>query len=371
MEVKKTLKTLLKEASIYQTQGLLADARKKYETAITLIEETVELPNRDELLSGVKRKIVSLEKVVYRVEKRTVTPEISSTDKELIKKLFAVSETHDPDDAAIEGAMALAKFGLFERAIQEFEMLLDRPGRRMEVAKHILRCHMAIRSAHDPMMQYKKWSGDSHFPEDELKQLKVFLEKTYGMASAPPATEFQDPVAPTVGAPVPPQPPPPPPAEVAEYDPYEDSYEDVLAMLPKTAPTEFSAGDESSDVDYSEVIDSFVPVKKKKEVVLPDENSIEEYIDYISSIGIPVSMGPRKGQVIDLPVNLQTSDMINLIIPAAHKDLIAMLRKGATIEALSLNSPIMTNTGTGTVLAAAVIDQGLRQGDCSVDLKID
>lgn len=371
MEVKKTLKTLLKEASIYQTQGLLADARKKYETAVTLIEETADLKNRDELLSGVKRKIASLEKVVYRVEKRTVTPEISSTDKELIKKLFAVSETHDPDAAAIEGAMALAKFGLFERAIQEFEMLLDRPGRRMEVAKHILRCHMAIRSAHDPLMQYKKWIGDSQFPEDELKQLKVFLEKTYGMASAPPGTAFSDPAAPSVAAPMPPEQPPPPPAEVAEYDPYEDSYEDVLAMLPKAVPAESADRGDSSDAEYSEVIDSFVPATKKPAATLPDDDPIDEYIDYISSIGIPVSMGPRKGQVIDLPVNLQTSDMINLIIPAAHKDLIAMLKKGAIIEALNLNSPIMTNTGTGTVLAAAVIDQGLRQGDCSVDLKID
>ena len=129
-------------------------------------------------------KFLLCKKVVYRVEKRTVTPEISSTDKELIKKLFSVSEGGDPVSAAIEGAMALAKFGLFDRAIQEFELLLDHPDRRIEVAKHILRCHMAIRSAHDPMMQYQKWMANNSLPAEELEVLKQFLAKTYGMTSA-------------------------------------------------------------------------------------------------------------------------------------------------------------------------------------------
>ena len=184
MDVASTLNTLLKEANIYQTQGLLVDARKKYEAAAAVLHENGELKNREELLAGIARKIASLEKVVYRVEKRTVAPDISTTDKDLIKKLFSVSATHDPEDAAMEGAMALAKFGLFDRAIQEFELLLDNPDRRIEVAKHILRCRMAIRLAHDPMVQYNKWVGNALFSKEELEKIKIFLERAYGVVSS-------------------------------------------------------------------------------------------------------------------------------------------------------------------------------------------
>jgi len=120
---------------------------------------------------------------------------------------------------------------------------------------------------------------------------------------------------------------------------------------------------------YDEFLDKLIPDKKPQKKA-PQEDSIDDYIDYVSSVGIPVSTGPRAGQVIDVPVNLQTSDTVNLIIPVMHKDLIAMLRKGAKIEKIKLNSPISASTGTGTVIAAATIDQGPRQGDYSVDLKV-
>ncbi|MDX9787581.1 MAG: hypothetical protein RBT11_12425 [Desulfobacterales bacterium] len=370
MEAAKTLKTLLSEANIYQTQGLLADARKKYDAAMLLIEETAGLKNREELLDGVRRKIASLQKVVYRVEKRTVTPEISMTDKELIKKLFSVSEGGDSVSAAIEGAMALAKFGLFDRAIQEFELLLDHPDRRIEVAKHILRCHMAIRSAHDPMMQYQKWEANANFPKEELDVLNRFLAKTYGMTSAVQSTGGMapSPAPPPVAKPAA---PPEKQSQPPDYDPYEDSYEDMIDMLPKAIASQ--GGDAVSTAsgaeEYNEIIDALLPEKKPQKRP-PEEDLIEDYIDYVSSVGFPVSVGPRAGQLVEIPVNLQTSDSINLIVSSAHRDVIALLKKGAKIEKLKMNSPISVSTATGIVTAAAVIDQGPRQGDCSVDLKI-
>lgn len=367
MDVAAKLKTLLNEANIYQTQGLLVDARKKYEEAAAVLHERVELKNREELLAGIARKIDSLEKVVYRVEKRTVVPDISSADKDLIKKLFSVAASHDPEDAAMEGAMALAKFGLFDRAIQEFELLLSNPDRRIEVAKHILRCRMAIRLAHDPMVQYNKWAGTSLFSKEQLDKIKVFLERAYGVvASAVP--EMASPLSPAP-QPVMPKLPAEKPAPAPVYDPYEDSYEDVLGMLPKTVKK--VAGDEpdAAEQAYDEFLDRLVPDKTPKKK-LPTEDFVEDYIDYVSSVSIPISAGPRAGQLIDVPVNLQTSDTVNLIVLAAHKDLIAMLRKGAKIEKIKLNSPISVSTGSGTVIAAATISQGPRQGDYSVDLKI-
>lgn len=381
MDLASTLKTLLKEANIYQSQGLLVDARKKYEAAAALLADSTEFKNKDELLAGVAKKITSLEKVVYQVEKRTVTPEISSTDKELIKKLFSVSSTHDPDDAAMEGAMALAKFGLFDRAIQEFELLLYKPERRMEVAKHILRCRMAIRMAHDPMVQYKKWTANPLFSKEELDKIKVFLEKAYGvMAPAAPAVTATPLTAPVVSTvrlqPQSPKAPAEKPPPVSTYDPYEDSYEDVLASLPKMVPPKTGASQVPPGAEnvYDDFIDSVIPEKKAAstlKVLLPQEDSFDDYIDYISSVSFPISSGPRAGQFIEVPVNLQTAATVNLIVSEADKDLIAMLRKGGRIEKIKLNSPIAVSNGNGVVIAAALIDQGPLQGDYSVDLKIE
>lgn len=378
MDVANKLKALLKEANIYQTQGLLVDARKKYEAAASVLHENGALKNREELLAGIARKIDSLEKVVYRVEKRTVAPDLSTTDKDLIKKLFSVSTTHDPEDAAMEGAMALAKFGLFDRAIQEFELLLHSPKRRIEVAKHILRCRMAIRLAHDPTVQYNKWVGNALFSKEELEKIKIFLERAYGVVSSAVPEVVSPPVMDKLPSPCFSSPAPakaaevkPTPSSAPAYDPYEDSYEDVLDMLPKAASAEHSgAGGPAVGGDaYDEFLDKLIPDKTPKKAVLK-EDFIEDYIDYVSSVSIPVSIGPRAGQLIDVPVNLQTSDTMNLIVTAAHKDLIAILRKGAKIEKIKLNSPISVSTGSGIVIAAAIIDQGPRQGDYSVDLKI-
>lgn len=367
MDVANILKTLLNEANIYQTQGLLVDARKKYEAAAAVLHQNAELKNREELLAGIARKIASLEKVVHRVEKRTVVPDISSTDKDLIKKLFSVSASHDPEDAAMEGAMALAKFGLFDRAIQEFELLLSNPDRRIEVAKHILRCRMAIRLAHDPMVQYNKWVGTALFSKEELQKIKVFLEKAYGVVSS--AVPEVAPRPSTAPPPASPGAPAGKPAPAPVYDPYEDSYEDVLDTLPKAVKKVEGDGPAVAEKAYDEFLDKLVPVKTPKKKI-PEEDFVDDYIDYVSSVSIPIPVGPRAGQLIDVPVNLQTSDTVNLIVLAAHKDLIAMLRKGAKIEKIKLNSPISASTGSGTVIAAATINQGPRRGDYSVDLKI-
>jgi hypothetical protein len=375
MDVTNALKVLLKEANIYQSQGLLVDARKKYESAAAILNENGGIKNREELLAGIARKIASLEKVAHQVEKRTVAPDLSATDKDLIKKLFSVSASHDPEDAAMEGAMALAKFGLFDRAIQEFELLLYNPDRRIEVAKQILRCRMAIRLAHDPMVQYNKWVGNALFSKNELNKIKIFLERAYGVVSsavpgvAMPLSSGQTSLPSSSLTPQ--KAPVEKPSAAPVYDPYEDSYEDVLDMLPKAVSAKSAGADGPAGGGgaYNEFVDKLIPDKTSKRKV-PEKDFIEDYIDYVSSVSFPVSIGPRAGQLIEVPVNLQTADTVNLIVPVVHKDLIEMLRKGAIIEKIKLNSPISVSTGTGTVIAAATIDQGPRQGDYSVDLKI-
>jgi hypothetical protein len=118
--------------------------------------------------------------------------------------------------------------------------------------------------------------------------------------------------------------------------------------------------------DYVDIIGE----EKKKPAPTYDDfagNGLDDYVDYISSVGIPIG----SGETATVPVNLQTGSVANLIIPADQQNVIEKMKKGARIENAELNSPISTNTGNCTVVSVARIDMGPKKGDYSVDLKIE
>lgn len=363
----KEIKALLKEAQLYQTQGLLKEAKKRLESAVSLVEADDDIANREQLLEGINKKIQSLEAVTYRVEKKTNITEISPRDKDLIKRLFSTTATDDKDTSMLEGAVALAKFGQFDRAITEFEDLLEESPLRIVAAKHILRCHMAMRTLHDPILQFQKWVTTGYFAKEELGELSLFLERTYGLSvndSAEGATKIRN--ASTA------------PSEAAEsakkteqakdqpesFDPYVDDYVDIIGNVNGTSV----ANDEAPQSQgYVDIIGN--SNKKKKTIQYDDilTDDADDYVDYISSVGIPLS----NGEVATIPVNLQTGSVANLIISGDQKRVIEVMKKGAKIENTELNSPISTNMGKCTVVAVARIDMGPKKGHYSVDLKIE
>ena len=144
MDIKKQLKAMLQEAEIYRVQGLIVEAREKYAGAYNFIKGISNLKNKSSLLGAINQKIQALEKSKDKVEKGPDSPELSKKAQDLIKNLFAFSENKDADSAALEGAVALAKFGQFDRALSELNTLLSKEGVRVEAAKNILRCHLAV-----------------------------------------------------------------------------------------------------------------------------------------------------------------------------------------------------------------------------------
>ena len=76
----------------------------------------------------------------------------------------------------MEGAMTLAKFGQFERAIEEFAELLNKAALRIDAGKNILRCHMASTSIEDAVTQYQQWQSDPRFSSHQLITIRLFLE---------------------------------------------------------------------------------------------------------------------------------------------------------------------------------------------------
>ena len=194
MNIIKKIKTLLKEAELYHSQGLLYEAIAKYNDATELIQNNEQLKNKQNLLEGISKKINVLNKDISKIELAPKKPEVSENIQDLIKKMYAFSPDVDEDAKALEGAVALAKFGQFKRAISDFNELLKRDSTRVNAAKNILRCHMTLFSIDEAISQYKKWLLDDIFNPNQLNLVFIFFEsllKSEGVEETLPKTKEQ------------------------------------------------------------------------------------------------------------------------------------------------------------------------------------
>jgi tetratricopeptide (TPR) repeat protein len=319
MNVIEKIKALLKEAELYHSMGLLNEAMGKYQNASALIQSNAQLKSRTNLVDGISKKIRALEKDIRKVAEASDSPEVSEKVQDLIKKLFTFSAGDDHDTAALDGAMALAKFGQHERALLEFNELLKKDSVRVVAAKNIIRCHLTHTSADAAVDQYERWISSDIFRPGELNKLRIFLEgllKKEGIdkqvpgAEAPLVTQ-----EPTIAAP-----------EIKE---------------PKI---------EGLKLEVNEVRD-------------------DEVID-INSVGITLADGPKKGQMVELTVSFQSGNVISLLISHADKDLIKLFNQGDTLKDVQFYSPIAMFEGSAIVSAKNQIESGPRRGDYSIDLKV-
>ncbi|MBW2635155.1 MAG: hypothetical protein JRE14_13720 [Deltaproteobacteria bacterium] len=160
---KENIKRILQEAELYQGQGLLNEARLKYDEASDLVRNN---PNLLEVDS-------------QKVERGPSSPELSSKAQDLIQKLFSFSKEESAEEAALEGALALARFGQFERALEEFDKLMANDAHRVVAAKNILRCHIALDSEETAADKYEVWAKGDMFSADQLETIRIFLEQVF------------------------------------------------------------------------------------------------------------------------------------------------------------------------------------------------
>ena len=176
MDVKERLKNLLETAKLYRSQGLLFEAKGKYEDALTLIQETGLIKDGQNLIDIISKKISGVKKDIEKIAKQPTLPEVSEKDQDVIKELFSDTTGKDKDAAALEGAVTLAKFGQFDRALKDFNELLKNDSVRMTAAKNVLRCHMARTSIEDAVVQFQKWQSTDIFTKNQLVTIRLFLE---------------------------------------------------------------------------------------------------------------------------------------------------------------------------------------------------
>jgi tetratricopeptide (TPR) repeat protein len=176
MEIKTRLKNLIQAARLYRSQGLLVEAKQKYKDALDLIQGSEWVKNRQNIIDNILKKFKILKKEIEKIEKQPALREVPKKEQDLIKELFSDSKGKDKDEAAIEGAITLAKFGQFERAMEEFNELLEKAATRVDAAKNILRCHMARTTIDDAVTQFQKWQSNKIFTSSQLLTVRLFLE---------------------------------------------------------------------------------------------------------------------------------------------------------------------------------------------------
>ena len=174
MTEKDLIRRLLKEADLYRTQGLLSDAKSKYMQILSVLRKSKTLSEHNTLIAGVKSKIRAVDRSLNELRETSERPELSEDLQDLIKKLFSFSQTKEA--AAIEGAVALAKFGQYEQALKEFHKLLEQGVLPVITAKNMIKCYAALNTPEAAVAQFAKWKTRDFFSTEDLKYIRTFLK---------------------------------------------------------------------------------------------------------------------------------------------------------------------------------------------------
>jgi len=118
-------------------------------------------------------------------------------------------------------------------------------------------------------------------------------------------------------------------------------------------------------------IDETLPtVMKPIDATEQDETSDEDLLE-IHSIGITLHDEQQKGTLVELDVHFQRGNVIGLIISGKEKKLIENLKVGVRLNDIQFYSPIAVFRGSATVSGKAQIKTGPKQGDYRLDIKIE
>lgn len=332
MDPKDQIISLLKEADLYQNQGLLNEAKERYKKATDIIKKNAKITNGQELIASIVKKVVDLNQKIIQINQAATKPTISDRKQTLIKKLFAGDGEKDNHTSALEGAIALAKFGQFDRALEEFERLLDVEAVRVAAAKNIVRCHLEIEALEDAALCYERWVGDDRFTYAQLDKIRFFLEGRFRKVGFERELYQRE-------------------ETISDED--MESLE-MESVIPEASPSSFNGRHSESPPDIME------------DMELPEE---EEFLD-INSVGIQLPSGPQKGRMVEFDVSFQTGNSINLIISSKESALLDQLVEGTKLNDMQFFSPIAILNGSGVVTAKTQIKSGPKEGDYSLDITI-
>ena len=311
MNVAVKIKTLLQEAELYRSQGLLQEAIGKYRAAADALQKVDKVKNRDAYLEGIARKIRAVEKELDAFLHAPAAPEMTAAVQDLIKEKFAFAK--DADSQPLEGAIALAKFGQYGRALEEFRSILSKESVKVAAAKNIIRCHISRKSFDEGIEEFRRWDGDGLFSPQQLENLRVFFQGVLDKRGIEKTVEIDQ-----SGA---------------------ETFQEI----------------ESPELDL--------------QLDQGDAGQEEELLD-ISSIGVLMEDGPQAGERVEFDVSFQSGKEISLLIPSREKGMIEHLRVGTKLNDIEFYSPFAMFQGAGIVTSNTKIATGPKRGDFSLDIKV-
>ncbi len=174
MSDKQHVESLVREADIYRNQGFLVAAKQKYNELLQFIQRHEKYSKNERLIGAVEKKIRAVEADMAEVTESLSKPQLPKEAQNLIQKLFSFSK--NKETSAMEGVVALAKFGQYEKALEEFMKLMNEGILPLEAAKNVLRCHMSLSLPDVAVDQYKSWVAQNRFPLNDLNYLGRFLK---------------------------------------------------------------------------------------------------------------------------------------------------------------------------------------------------
>ena len=305
MSDKEHIKILAREAEVYRSQGLLSGAKQKYQEILQFVQDHEHYSKDKKLIETVNKKIKAIEENLSEVLEAPERPEVTEDVQHLIQKLFSFSK--DQHTSRMEGAVALAKFGQYEKALNEFKKLLKEGILPLDAAKNILRCHLTLSSPDVAVYQFKRWMSRGDFSPGDLKYLRGFLQKYLEKRG-------------------------------------------IKTTLPEVV----------------EAPQEKVKTKKKKKT----KEKEEEVLD-ISSVGVQFQNGPLQGKMEEFEVTFQAGNTISIIIPSDRKDLLESFEPGLRLKEMQCYSLIAVFNGSGVVSNKSVISSGPKRGHYTLDITID
>ncbi len=308
MDVKKQIKSILNQAEVYRSQGLLREARDKYVRAGKMIQKHAGLiRNHKSLLVSLNKKISAVKIDLQKMEDAPATKEMPEAVQQIIKEHFAFTENEETRELA--EALALVRFGQYTRALEDLKGLLKNEQVRTEAAKNLIRCQLTLGAVDEAVQQYQGWMKSEIFTTEEARSLRIFFQNMLDKKDS-------EIILPEVGA-----------ETEAEDAPLEMAHASAEAVQP------------------------------------------EDLLD-ISSVGIPTSEGAAAGRTRECDVCFQSGNILNLLLSDREKDVLDILEPNSELEPVEFFSPIAMFEGKAKVLSRKKLETGPKKGDFSIDIQI-
>ena len=168
------LQALLNEAELYQSQGLLVESKERFSQALEFMKEKGEPEEAKDLYRDIEAQIANVEQELIEVSQEPERSDLSRDEQDLIRNLFSFSQ--DDASAAMEGAVALAKFGQYDEALAEFKRLLREGTMPIMAAKNIIRCYLSISSLPAAIAEFEQWVSGKILSQEDLQHIRAFLQ---------------------------------------------------------------------------------------------------------------------------------------------------------------------------------------------------